>query len=502
MSEENKLLTTHRKALTINLDGTRYGTIAEIGAGQEVARIFFQAGSASGAIAKTMSAYDMTFSDAIYGKAPRYVSRERLETMLQHEYELLRARLADKRGDRTRFFVFADTVATKGKANPEGHGWLGIRYQMNPGEGPNDIIIHVRTLDKRHVSQQEALGIVGINLIYGAFYQHAEPEKFIELLVDNLGSDRIEVDMLRFSGPAFRNVDNRLLSLCLVKYGLTNAVMFSPSGDVLQPSEVIYHRPVLVERGSFRPVTHVNVDMLNCATAQFLQEPMVKGKDVVVLMELTMNNLLAGGALDERDFLSRVDMLGHIGFTVLISNYSEFYRLVAYFRRYTKEMIGVALGINNLLDIFNEKYYENLEGGILESMGRMFRHAVKLYCYPMKQSAYDAYLRHGHPAAGTGSRHGIEHAFADRVIITARNVHIPDHLRNLYAHLLENHYIDCLTGYNEEYLSIFSRDVLQRMQHGDAAWEKMVPRKVAEIIKQRHLFGYGLTTAPFPLPAR
>ncbi|HYC69724.1 MAG TPA: TonB-dependent receptor [Opitutaceae bacterium] len=520
MSEENKLLTTNRKALTINLDGSRYGTIAEIGAGQEVARIFFQAGSASGSIAKTMSAYDMTFSDAIYGKAPRYVSRERLETMLQHEFELLRARLSEKRGDRTRFFVFADTVATKGKSNAEGHGWLGIRFQMNPGEEPSDIIIHVRTLDKRHVQQQEALGIIGVNLIYGAFYQHAEPEKFIESLVDNLGNERVEVDMLRFSGPAFRQVDNRLLSLCLVKYGLTNAVMFSPAGDVLQPSEVIYNRPVLVERGSFRPVTHVNVDMLNCATAQFLQEPMVKGKDVVVLMEITMNNLLAGGALDERDFLSRVDMLGHIGFTVLISNYSEFYRLVSYFRRYTKEMIGVALGINNLLEIFNEKYYENLEGGILESMGRMFRHAVKLYCYPMKQSGYDSYLQPGHlaearpvpadgqarppapppPAGGSNPAHGVTHAFAAHVLITARNLHVADHLRNLYAHLLENHYIDCITGYNEDYLAIFSRDVLQRMKHGDDTWEKMVPRKVAEIIKERHLFGYGLGRA-VPAPA-
>lgn len=514
MSEENKLLTTNRKALTINLDGTRYGTIAEIGAGQEVARIFFQAGGASGAIAKTMSAYDMTFSDAIYGKAPRYVSRERLETMLQHEYELLRARLAEKRGERTRFFVFADTVATKGKSNPEGHGWLGVRFQLNPGEEPNDLIIHVRTLDRRHVQQQEALGIVGINLIYGAFYEHAEPEKFIEHLVDNLGSDRVEVDMLRFSGPAFRHVDNRLLSLCLVKYGLTNAVMFSPAGDVLQPSEVIYNRPVLVERGSFRPVTHVNVDMLNCATAQFLQEPMVKGKDVVVLMEITMNNLLAGGALDERDFLSRVDMLGHIGFTVLISNYSEFYRLVAYFRRYTKEMIGVALGINNLLEIFNEKYYDNLEGGILESMGRMFRHAVKLYCYPMRQAAYDAYQREGTvspgsiPAAGSpgpvpGERPaapGAGPTFAANAVITARSLQVADHLRNLYAHLLENHYIDCITGYNEDHLSIFSRDVLQRMKQGDPSWETMVPRKVVEIIKERHLFGCGLTPA-VPVPA-
>jgi hypothetical protein len=228
--------------------------------------------------------------------------------------------------------------------------------------------------------------------------------------------------------------------------------------------------------------------MLNCATAQFLQEPMVKGKDVVVIMEITMNNLLAEGGLDTDDFLSRVDMLGHIGFTVLISNYSEFYRLVSYFRRYTKEMIGVPMGINTLLEIFNEKYYENLEGGILESMGRMFRHAVKLYIYPMQQAAYENFLRDGFPTGGPGA---FSHAFAEDILITARNLHVADHLRNLYAHLLENHYIDCLAGYNEDYLSIFSRDVLQRIKNADPTWERLVPAKVAEVIKRRGLLGYG-----------
>lgn len=500
MNEKQELLTTNRKALTINLDGAHYGTIAEIGAGQEVARVFFQAGSASGSIAKTISAYDMTFSDAIYGKAPRYVSRERLTTMLGHEYKLLKERLDEKRGERSCFFVYADTVATASakSGTTSGHGWLGIRFQTKPREEPSDIMIHVRTLDKKTVLQQEALGIVGTNLIYGAFYYRDNPERFIQSLADNLGTDRVEVDMLKFSGPAFGHIDNRILSLHLVKYGLTNAVMFAPTGDVLQPSEVIYNRPVLVERGSFRPVTHVNVDMLNCATAQFLQEPSVKGKDIIVLMEITMNNLLAEGSLDEQDFLSRVDMLGHIGFTVLISNYSEFYRLVSYFRRYTKEMIGVAMGINNLLEIFNEKYYENLEGGILESMGRMFRHAVKLYVYPMQQMAYDSYLKHGHPAT---TQTQAPHAFAGKVLITARNLNVTDHLRNLYAHLLENHYIDCITGYNEDYLSIFSRDVLQRIKNSDPSWEKLVPAKVAEVIKQRGLLGYGKPAKTATTPA-
>lgn len=458
--------------------------------------MFFQAGGAAGTIAKSMSAYDMTFSDAIYGKAPRYVSRERLETMLGHEYELLIERLSEKRGDRSTFFVFSDTVAAKSyRGNNEAHGWMGIRFQVEPGGAPSEIILHVRMWDKDNLLQQQALGIVGVNLIYGAFYFRDDPKKLIQSLVDNLGSDRIEIDMLTLDGPAFAGIDNRLMSLHLVQFGLTNAVMFGPGDQVLQPSEVLYKKSILVERGSFRPVTHVNVDMLNCACAQFMQEPDVKGKELLVIMEITMNNLLAAGEIDASDFLSRVDLLGELGFNVLISNYSEYYRLTSYFRRYTKEMIGVAMGINNLLKIFNEKYYDRLEGGILKSFGRLFRNSVKLYIYPMQQAAYDRYLSQGHPAETSGGAHQ-QHAFSRNVMITARNVQVTDRLRNLYAHLLENHYIDCIVGYDPDILNVFSRDVLQRIQAADPSWETMVPAPVAAAIKRRHLFGHET-----PLPA-
>ena len=489
MSEKKELLTTNRKALTINLDEKRYGTFAEIGAGQEVARIFFQAGGASGTVAKTISAYDMNFSDAIYGKAPRYVSRERLSLMLDHEYNLLLERLAAARGDRTMFFAFADTVATNGyKGTNDAHGWMGVRFQTEPGGPPSDVVLHVRMWDKENVLQHEALGIAGTNLIYAAFYYRDDPKRFIESLVDNLGSARLEVDMLKFSGPAFASVDNRLMALYLVQFGLTNAIVFGPQGEVLQPSEVFYKKAILVERGSFRPVTHVNVDMLNCATAQFVQEPAVKDKDIVVIMEITMNNLLASGGLDAADFLQRADLLGELGFTAMISNYPEYYRLTSYFRRYTKEMIGVAMGINNLLEIFNEKYYEHLEGGILESFGRMFRQAVKLYIYPMRQEAYDRYLSTG-GVMPPGSH--VAHAFAANVMITARNVQVANHLRNLYDHLLENHYIDCIVGFDREVLGIFSQDVLGRIRDRDPSWEQLVPASVATAIKKRRLFGYA-----------
>jgi hypothetical protein len=497
MSEQKDLLTTNRKALTINLDELKYGTFAEIGAGQEVARIFFQAGGAAGTIAKSMSAYDMTFSDAIYGKAPRYVSRERLGLMLDHEYTLLLERLATKRGSSTTFFVFADTVAARNyQGTNECHGWMGLRFQAEPHGPPSEIMIHVRMWDKDNLLQQQALGVVGTNLIYGAFYYRERPEELIRSLLDNIGPDRIEVDMLKMSGPAFGPVDNRLMSLYLVRHKLTNAVMFGPGGEVLQPSETLHKKAVLVERGSFRPVTHVNVDMLNCACAQFLQEPQAKGKELIVLMEITMNNLLASGELDAHDFLSRVDLLGDIGFTVLISDYSEYYRLTTYFRRYTQEMIGVAMGINNLMEIFNEKYYEHLAGGILENFGRLFRNSVKLYIYPMQQAAYDRFLSHGMPAAAMPAPRGgnvVGSPFAASILINAKNLQIEDHLSNLYAHLLENHYIECIVGYDTSILGIFSRDVLKRIHEDDTTWEKMVPAPVVTAIKARKLFGYGDT---------
>jgi len=279
-----------------------------------------------------------------------------------------------------------------------------------------------------------------------------------------------------------------MVALNLVQYGLTNAVLFRPGGEVVQPSEILYKKAVLLERGTFRPVTHVNIDMLNCATAQFVQEPEVKGKDVVVLMEISINNLLTEGSIDSRDFLDRVDLLGELGFTTMISNFSEYYRLTSYFRRSTKEMIGVVLGINNLIEIFNEKYYEHLEGGILESFGRMFKNAVKLYIYPMRQEAFERFQAMG-GATPVGSATG--HAFSSGVLITARNVHIADHLRNLYDHLQQNHYIAGLLGFNPEVLGIISSDVLGRIRDGDPDWEAMVPPSVVAAIKRRQLFGYS-----------
>jgi hypothetical protein len=457
---------THQKALQINLDPTKYGTFAEIGAGQEVARWFFRVGGAAGTIAKTISAYDMTISDAIYGVADRYVTRQRLHSMLDHEYTLLEERLKEKRGSTTRFFVFADTVKARGfKQTDESQGWLGVRFQAEPLGPPSDIIIHVRMLDKENLPQQEALGVMGVNIIHGALYLHHDPRTLIHSLMDNLTSERVEVDMIKFSGPAFDQVDNRLMALELVQQGLANAAMFTADGEVVDAAEVLYKKAILVERGSFRPVTKVTLDMLECAQALFVQEPQVQGEPLVVLMEMTLKNLTEGGVIDNRDFLDRVDLLGSLGKTVLISNYGEYYRLAAYLFRYTKKMIGVVMGVPTLREIFEEKYYADLEGGILESFGRLFKNALKLYAYPLKD-----------PATGA--------------LITAENLRVAPNLRHLYAYMLENLYIQGLRGYQESCLPIFSRDVLANIRKADKAWEAMVPSQVAALIKERKLFGF------------
>jgi len=465
-ADERPKLTTNQKALKINLDPIRYGTFAEIGAGQEVARWFFKVGAAAGTISKSMSAYDMAVSDAIYGRCKRYVSRERLQSMLDHEHRLNLERLQSSRGSSTAFFAFADTVSARNyQGTNECHGWMGVKFQTHPRDEDSQVIIHVRMLEHENGLQQEALGIVGVNLLYAAFFLHHKPHLMLESLLDNLTTARIEIDMVEFSGIEFRHVDNRVMSLKLVQLGLSGAAIFGPTGEVLQPSELLRKRAILVERGSFRPVTKVNMDMVRCAHDRFAGEPEVKEKQVVQLMEITMRNLLSAGEIDLGDFLARADALGAVGKTVLISDYFEYYRLAAYLTRYTAEPIAVAMGVANLLDLFSEKYYTELEGGILEACGKLFTKDLRLYVYPLRDHV-------------TG------------LLRTVENLEIPDIQRNLFRHLVERGRIKQLDNVDESVLHIFSRDVLKRIKENDASWEGMVPPEVAQMVKERQLFGY------------
>jgi hypothetical protein len=458
-------LGTDKKAFQINLDAKKYGTFAEIGAGQEVARRFFHVGGAAGTVAKTMSAYDMTFSDAIYGSARRYVSRDRLQTMLDHEYNLLIERLDKKLGGVRTFFVFADTVAARSfKAHSESHGWLGVRFQAEPRGEPSQIVIHVRMLDEANVDQQEALGIIGVNLLYGAFY-HLQPEKLIASLHENLAPNRMQVDLIKFSGPAYANVDNRLMSLQLVSQGLTDAVIFTADGEMVQAADILYKKSILVERGSFRPVTYATNDMLNGARTAFLRQTETSDADLIVLMEMTLENLLAEGQLNHADFLARVDILGVLGRTVIISKFGEYFRLASYLSRYTSRPIGLVMGVPSLLEIFDEKYYLTLEGGILEALGRMFKSGLKLYVYPM-----------------------IDEQSGE--LVTASKLQVAPNLRSLYRYLVENEFLQEITDYNPEYLRIHPPETLAKLQSGDSGWELMVPPEVTRMIKDRQFFGY------------
>jgi hypothetical protein len=460
--------TTRQKALSLNLDGTTYGTFAEIGAGQEVARWFFSVGGAAGTIAKTISAYDMAVSDALYGRAQRYVSRQRLEAMLEQEFGQLREGLDVVQGEARRFFAFADTVATRSYRNPgNGRGWLGVRFQTRPHEGPSEIILHAHLLDSTAAREQEALGVLGVNLIYGAFFRREDPAELIASLMDDLSRERVEVDVIKLSGPAFPGVDNRLMSLQLVERGLTDAAMFTAGGEVVQPSEVLYKRAILVERGSFRPATKLTLDLLNRARQQFVEEPSVRGEQPVVLAEMTLRSLSPGPDIDHADFLARADILRALGLDVLISRFEPYYQLADYLAGYTDRLIGIAVGLPTIGQIADEKYYTELPGGVLESAGRLFKRSVKMYVYPTRDAV-------------TGEIRSLEQA------------PIESPWQHLRAMLLEMGRIEQIRGYDESLLSIRTPDVLGRIERQDPSWEDMVPATVAEIIKAKNLFGWQL----------
>jgi hypothetical protein len=473
----NTDLGTKQKALAINLDPKIYGSFAEIGAGQDVAANFFKAGASSGTIAKTMSAYDMTFSDAIYGvqQVRRYVSENRLKSMLDHEYGLLIERLAEQRGDSTTFFSFSDTVSALNyhKTN-EAHGWMGVRFQLTPNGEYNDVVLHVKLLDNDNNLQQQAVGVLGVNLMYACFYYHENPPVFLLSLMDDLSKDRIQIDMIRFEGPDFTKVDNRLMSLHLVKYGFSDAAVFGPDGKNQQPSEVLYKKHIVVIRGRFRPIINVHLDMLSTGVKQFMQEPDVDKENVVVITELTLQALKERDAdhnaeIDEKDFLDRVDILCSLGQTVLISNFHEYYKLVAFLSKITKLKMGVVLGYPNLEYIFSEEHYADLPGGILESFATLFSRKVKLFIYP---------------------------TLRDGVIQNCLRFYPPAHLIDLYRYLIANNKIEDIRHYNENNLGVHTDIVLNLIQQGAEGWEKYVPAEVATMIKERCLFGYACEVEP------
>lgn len=464
--EEFRKLTIREKALKINLDQTIYGSISEIGAGQEVASTFFQAGASSGTIAMSQSAYDMKISDSIYGETRRYVSEQRLQAMLEKDYSSLVQKL-EHRSDDSTFFAFANTIETLNfhKTN-QGHGWLGLRFQLSPNSKPNTCVMHVILHDSDALLQQKAVGRIGVNLTYACYYHADNIDAFLDSLKDSIADGRVEIDMFNISGPDFDHIDNRLISLKLVKNGFTPAAMFGPDGNNVQAAEVLYKKNLLVLRGRFRPPTLVNVDMLLASYRQFKEENDVEKEKLMVLCELSLNNLIhQGDNIDEKDFLDRVDILCSLGQTVIITNFQWYYKLVSYLSRTNRgKKIGMILGVYNLTALFSERFYDHLQGGILESFGRLFGQNVKLLVYP-----------------ALNGEEGLNNT---------ENFEVPHELRGLYMYLMDNHKIEDIKHVNKSLLSIYSDDVLESIKRGDDDWEDMVPNKVAKAIKRHCLFDY------------
>jgi len=433
MSDTNQTLETEQKALDINLDESIYGTFSEIGAGQEVARYFFQVGAGSGTIAKTMSAYDKVYSDKIYGPEPsgRYVCESRLYKMLDHEYDLMTTRLQNERPG-SNFFVFADTVsAINFSRTILGNGWLGLRFQLHPDGEPNDLIVHARMHDTDNRLQQQAIGILGVNMVHACYMRRGSLEELIKSLLDGLRG-RVSIDMIRLSGPDFRDVDNRLLSLYLVKYGLTEVSMFGADRRPIHASEFLYRKSCLVVRGSFRPVTLVNFDMI----------------------------------------LDRAELLNAMGQTVIISNCDSYQELTHYLSEYKVPLIGLVIGVREMLDLMTQRYFDNLDGKLLSAFGELFARTVQFFVYPAQQE---------------GSAE----------LMTAQNLPVPEGVRFLYQHLLEGNQIVDIEGFNPDLLHIYSTRVLEMISNSEEGWEQMVPAKVANLVKEKCLFGYPAQSMEF-----
>ena len=460
-----QLLHSEQKALEINLDNSIYGTFAEIGAGQEVARNFFQVGAAAGTIAKTMSAYDKSFSDAIYGEEEnkRYVCKSRLCKMLDHEYELIQNRLTDTNQER-RFFVFADTVSAINYSKTiKGNGWLGIRFQTKANGPTNDLVLHAKMLDNDNQLQQEAIGVLGVNMLYACFFYQDNIEDFVISLLDGL-KDRMKIDMISLTGPDFEDLDNRLLSLYLVKHRLTEVSVFDENGESIHASEFLYKKHLMVVRGHFQPPTKVTLDVFKSGFEQFCKEPDVDPENARLITELTIHNLHKDEDVDIQDYLSRVELLNALGHKVIISNCDNHQKLINYLKDYKIKNLGLLIGLLELKEIIEEKYYNNLEGSLLVSFGELFNKNINVYVYPVLTE--------------------------ENKLVTAKTLIVPDGIHFLYKHLIDSKQIVEIDNYTRQNLGIFPHKVFNLIKNNKTGWETALPEILVSRIKEKSLFGY------------
>ncbi|GHP05840.1 hypothetical protein PPROV_000458700 [Pycnococcus provasolii] len=522
--EESLFTRTAEKALAINLRNakervlnstdadepwTNYGTFAEIGAAQEVARWFFRVGGAAGTVAKSVSAYDMTISDTQYGAAKRYVTMERVQSMLEYEYLQCQLPLQTQRGSKTAFFAFADTIAARSyRGDNEQHGWLGLKFQTEPGSTPSRIIIHIRLLDNTAELQQEATGVLGVNLLHSCFTllkgedgpTPAVLDEFLASLMDDLGTwddgnQRIQIDLMKFEGPAFAGVDERAVALRLVERKICEATVFDTDGRVRLPSDMFYKKNVLVLRGLFRPFTKLHEDMISAASAEFfceeegnpsrtIYESTKNGQDEEVcylrdasqvLLEISTADITHNGdsldwttslGLDEKKFLNRLDAVLATGHPVMLSNFFEYFRVAQYLQQAIgkgKGHLAIVLGVPAIKSLFDEQYYKTLSGGILENFGRMARADLSMYLYPTVDEKDN--------------------------VITANTLELTEEVDDLYQFLLKRKVIRPVEFFDKALLAKFgsqsaSKKVSDMVESGDDAWMEYMPGKVVDYIKE------------------
>jgi hypothetical protein len=460
-------LTRQQKALKINLDPTIYGTFAEIGAGQDVAGNFFKAGAASGTVAKSISAYDMVFSDNIYGKekSGRYVCLSRVKKMIQYEYDLVVERLGQSRSE-SKFFAFANTISARNfHGTNEAHGWLGLRFQHEESAEHSDLVIHVRMHDNTNLLQQSAIGILGVNMIYASYYHDGNIKNFVDTIMDELSRNRIELDMISATGPAFEKFDDRSLNLQLLQTGLTDAVLFNSDGEVCLASEELYKKNILIARGSYRPPTFVNMDLMRTGIDNFSKDTKCKPAEISNLAEITISNLNSAGEYAHEDFLARVDLLSSINQPVLITNFHQYFKLSTYLQRFKPKNIAIVLGAYNFMQIFDNEYNQ-ATGEILEALGMLFRPNVCIYLYPYKEENQNDEL------------------------INLNSVSVADDKKPLLEYVKSTEKVKDLIGVDDNNLHIYSRKLLKMITSGEEGWEKYVPEEISKTINEKCLFGH------------
>ncbi|MBR5213484.1 MAG: TonB-dependent receptor [Akkermansia sp.] len=461
-AETLTLAATQEKAFRINMDKRIYGTFAEIGAGQETANWFFRSSGAAGTVAKTISAYDMTVSDTLYGPVRRYVSQERLEQMMDYEYTQLINRLGEKRGADTCFFSFCNTVKCKGyKDNGPWSAWIGVRFQLRPEAPPSDFVMHVRLLVPDHDIQMRVLGILGVNLLHAIYYNREHMDEFVNSVSENLDRSMYEIDFMRFSGNGFSMFDNRLLALELVRNGISEATLFCPDGSVIPPADFLYKRPIVLMRGSFLPICNIHMEMMDSVRVKFTESlTPAQQEKVVDICEISLSNLLRGNDVDLLDFIDRVDALAALGKTVMVTNITHFHRISTLLNQYTNEPVAIALSIGLLNELFKDKWAD-IPGGILASIGLCFVNKTKFYVTPWINRKTGEY-------------------------VTAGTYIAPEKYQYLYKHLLDNGDIISVPYFNQKLLFRTPRDIVRLINDGDDSWKEYVPEaayRMAEHLK-------------------